>query len=125
MKKRIIEASGVAKAMIAACAAVVSIGATHAADIGNGRAIVERTNCAACHGAGLDKPVTPDYPKLAGQHADYTYWALRQYQMGGGNPSFGRDHAIMAAQVQSLSESDLKDIAAYIESLKGDLVLKK
>ncbi|WP_422392488.1 c-type cytochrome [Mycetohabitans rhizoxinica] len=125
MKKRIIEASGVAKAMVAACAAVVSIGAAQAADIGNGRALVERTNCAACHGAELSTPVSPDYPKLAGQHADYTYWTLRQYQMGGGNPSFGRDNAIMAAQVQNLSESDLKDIAAYVESLKGDLVLKK
>jgi cytochrome c553 len=116
---------GIAKAMVAACAAVASIGAVHAADIANGREIVERTNCAACHGAQMSEPVSPDYPKLAGQHADYLYWTLRQYQMGGGNPSFGRDHAIMAAQVQSLSESDLKDIAAYIESLKGDLVIKK
>ncbi len=55
----------------------------------------------------------------------YVYWALRQYQMGNGNPHFGRNNAIMAAQVQSLSQSDLKDIAAYIESLNGDLVLKK
>lgn len=125
MKKRIIEALGVARAALAACAAVASIGTAHAANVANGHAIVERTNCAACHGVGLNKPVNPDYPKLAGQHADYIYWTLRQYQMGGGNPSFGRDNALMAAQVQSLSESDLKDIAAYVESLKGDLVLKK
>jgi cytochrome c553 len=53
------------------------------------------------------------------------YWALRQYQMGNGNPNFGRSNAIMAAQVQNLSQGDLKDIAAYIESLNGSLVLKK
>jgi cytochrome c553 len=31
----------------------------------------------------------------------------------------------MAAQVQSLSPDNIRDIAAYIESIKGDLVLKK
>ena len=44
---------------------------------------------------------------------------------GNGNPNFGRSNAIMAAQVQNLSQGDLKDIAAYIESLNGSLVLKK
>ena len=83
------------------------------------------TNCAACHGVNLNKPVSPEYPKLAGQHADYVYWALRQYQMGNGNPHFGRNNPIMQAQVQSLSQSDMKDIAAYVESLSGDLVEKK
>jgi cytochrome c553 len=96
-----------------------------AADAANGKAIVERSNCAACHGAGLNKPVTPEYPKLAGQHASYVYWALRQYQMGNGNPHLGRSNPIMQAQVQSLSQSDMKDIAAYVESLPGDLVQKK
>ena len=81
----------------------------HAADAGNGKVLAEAHNCAACHGANLNKPVSPEYPKLAGQHADYLYWALRQYQMGNGNPHFGRNNAIMQAQVQSLSQSDMKD----------------
>jgi cytochrome c553 len=87
--------------------------------------LADSHNCAACHGVKLNKPVSPEYPKLAGQHADYVYWALRQYQMGTGNPHFGRNNAIMQAQVQSLSLSDMKDIAAYVESLDGDLVQKK
>jgi cytochrome c553 len=98
-----------------------------AADAANGKVLVDSHSCAACHGAGLSKPVSPEYPKLAGQHASYIYWALRQYQVqaGTGNPIFGRNNAIMQAQVQSLSQSDMKDIAAYVESLKGDLVDKK
>ena len=115
------------------CTAAALIGAlgalamqpAHAADASNGKVLTEAHNCAACHGPNLNKPVSADYPKLAGQHADYLYWALRQYQMGSGNPHFGRNNAIMAAQVQSLSQSDLKDISAYIESLDGDLVVKK
>ncbi|BAN22655.1 c-type cytochrome [Caballeronia insecticola] len=113
-----------------ACAAAALIGMTafgtaHAADAGNGKALSDSHNCAACHGPGLNKPVSGEYPRLAGQHATYIYWALRQYQIGGNNPNFGRNNAIMAAQVQSLSQSDLKDLAAYIESLDGSLVLKK
>jgi cytochrome c553 len=114
----------------AACASaavfgVIAANVAHAADAGNGKVLSESHNCAACHGANLNKPVSPEYPKLAGQHADYIYWALRQYQMGNGNPHLGRNNAIMQAQVQSLSQADMKDIAAYIESLNGDLVQKK
>jgi cytochrome c553 len=109
----------------AALAGIMAMQPAHAADVSNGKALADAHNCAACHGPGLNKPVSGDYPKLAGQHADYVYWALREYQMGNGNPNFGRSNPIMSAQVQSLSENDLRDIAAYIESLPGDLVLKK
>jgi cytochrome c553 len=114
----------------AACAATALLGlaaanVAYAADAGNGKVLADAHNCAACHGVNLNKPVSPEYPKLAGQHGDYVYWALRQYQMGNGNPHFGRNNPIMQAQVQSLSQSDMKDIAAYVESLSGDLVEKK
>lgn len=114
----------------AACASAALIGlvaanVAHAADADNGKVLADAHNCAACHGVNLNKPVSPEYPKLAGQHADYIYWALRQYQMGNGNPHLGRNNAIMQAQVQSLSQGDMKDIAAYIESLNGDLIEKK
>ncbi|WNC88769.1 c-type cytochrome [Paraburkholderia sp. FT54] len=114
----------------AACASAAVLGLVaanlaHAADAGNGKVLSDSHNCAACHGVNLNKPVSPEYPKLAGQHSDYVYWALRQYQMGNGNPHLGRNNPIMQAQVQSLSQSDMKDIAAYVESLNGDLVQKK
>ena len=114
----------------AVCATVaftglVAANAAHAADASNGKVLADAHNCAACHGANLNKPVSPEYPKLAGQHADYVYWALRQYQMGTSNPHLGRNNPIMQAQVQSLSQGDMKDLAAYIQSLDGDLVQKK
>ncbi|MBB2930958.1 c-type cytochrome [Paraburkholderia silvatlantica] len=108
-----------------ALAAALALNPAHAADASNGKVLADSHNCAACHGPGLNKPVSPEYPKLAGQHADYIYWALRQYQMGTSNPHLGRNNPIMQAQVQSLSQSDMKDLAAYIESLGGDLVNKK
>ncbi|MGI4815091.1 MAG: c-type cytochrome [Janthinobacterium lividum] len=117
------------KKLLAAAMIIGSMGssaAVLAADASNGQAIVERTNCAACHGAGLNKPISAEYPKLAGQYEDYVYFALRAYQAGGSSsPLFGRNNAIMSAQVQNLSEDDLRDIAAYVQSLPGDLVQKK
>lgn len=108
-----------------ALAAGFAIGTAHAANVAKGKELVESHNCAACHGAKLDNPINAEYPRLAGQHADYLVWAMRQYQMGLTNPLLGRNNVIMQAQVQSLSIADMKDIAAYLESLQGSLVFKK
>lgn len=112
-------------ACAATLAAMLALNPAHAADAAHGKVLSDSHNCVACHGVNLNKPVNPEFPKLAGQHADYIFWALRQYQMGSGNPHLGRSNAIMQAQVQDLSPSDMKDLAAYIESLQGDLVNKK
>ena len=95
-----------------------------AADVNNGKALVEKNNCGSCHGADLKSPIAPNYPKLAGQHADYIAHALRAYQVSG-NALVGRSNAIMGGQAKPLSAKDIKDIAAYIQSLPSDLVLKK
>ena len=98
--------------------------ATQAADVQKGQELVTKGNCAACHGEGLNKPIAPEYPRLAGQHADYLFYALKAYKTTN-NPNVGRGNAIMAGQVAAFSNNDLKDIAAYISSLPGTLVLKK
>lgn len=62
--------------------------------------------CAACHGEGGNSTL-PINPKLAGQYASYLEHALRSYRDG------GRKNPIMAAQVGSLSDEDIADLAAY------------
>jgi len=98
--------------------------AAQAADVNKGQELVAKGNCAACHGEGLNKPVAPEYPKLAGQHADYLFHALKAYKTVN-HPNVGRNNAIMAGQVTALSNKDLQDISAYISSLPGTLVMKK
>jgi len=97
----------------------------HAASADKGQALVEKANCASCHGAGLNAPILPVYPKLAGQYSDYIYYALKAYKVGNGNPQYGRNNAIMGSQVQAFNDADLQDIAAYIASLPGNFVVKK
>lgn len=102
-----------------------SIGIAQAASADKGKALVEKANCASCHGAGLNAPILPAYPKLAGQYPDYLYYALRAYQVGDSNAQFGRNNAVMSSQVQSFSDADLQDMAAYISKLPGNFVIKK
>ena len=96
-----------------------------AASVDKGQALVEKGNCASCHGAGLNAPILPIYPKLAGQYPDYLYYALKAYKVGGNNPQYGRNNAIMGALVQGYSDADMQDIAAYIASLPGNFVIRK
>lgn len=97
----------------------------NAASKEKGQALVEKANCASCHGAGLNAPILPVYPKLAGQYADYLYYALKAYKVGNGNAQFGRNNAVMGSQVQNFTDADLQDMAAYIASLPGNFVIKK
>jgi cytochrome c553 len=68
----------------------------------------------------LQQADRPAYPKLAGQHADYLYVALKSYQTEG-NSKLGRSNAIMAGQVKQFKHSELKAMANYLASLPGEL----
>jgi cytochrome c553 len=68
--------------------------------------------CAACHGPDGNSP-SPQFPTLAGQHADYIVHALTAYQTG------GRKNPLMQPMAAPLSEQDKKDLAAYFASQKG------
>lgn len=85
-------------------------------DASVGAALVEKGGCIACHGAGLAKPIAPTYPKIAGQHADYVYAALRAYKTEN-KPQIGRNNPIMGGIVKQFSDKELKEIARYVESL--------
>jgi cytochrome c553 len=83
-------------------------------------ALLKKGNCASCHGANYSKPIDGSYPKLAGQHADYLYVALKAYQTEG-NPNVGRSNAIMAGQVKQFKLVELKAISKYLATLPGEL----
>ena len=82
--------------------------------------LLATANCVSCHGANFASPIDPSYPKLAGQHADYLYHALRAYQVDH-NPLVGRSNAIMMGMARPFTHPEIKAIAAYLSSLPGDL----
>lgn len=69
--------------------------------------------CVGCHGADGNSMV-PNFPKLAGQHANYLEKALKDFRDG-----FRKD-ATMAAFAKGLSDQEIKDLAAYYAAQKAN-----
>ena len=86
----------------------------------NVAALLAKGNCASCHGANFSAPIDPSYPKLAGQHGDYLYVALRAYQTEK-NPLIGRNNAIMAGMAKPYTLAETKILANYFASLPGEM----
>ena len=82
--------------------------------------LLTKGNCVSCHGANFSTPIDPSYPKLAGQHPDYLYAALREYQTDK-NPQVGRNNAIMMGMARPFTHAEAKLLASYIGSLPGEL----
>lgn len=69
--------------------------------------------CAACHGPDGNS-INPEWPKIAGQHADYAFEQLKAFkQPQNDSPRF---NALMFGQVQGLNEEDMRDLAAFFAS---------
>lgn len=68
------------------------------------------TVCSACHGANGISP-TSLFPNLAGQHGEYLYWQLIEFQRE------ARPDSPMTSQVAQLDDATLRDLAAYFASL--------
>lgn len=91
-------------------AVMLSSGAAFA---GNAAAGKEKAKaCAACHGADGNS-ASADFPRLAGQNADYLVKSLQGYKSG------TRKNPIMAPMGTNLSQRDMEDLAAYYSSQPG------
>ena len=76
-------------------------------DANKGSKLVE--TCAACHGADGNS-ISTDWPKLSGQNQKYLYEQLKYFRDG------NRMNVLMMSvtpYLQTLSDEDLKDIAAF------------
>ena len=83
-------------------------------DLQKGSQIAQQV-CVACHGADGNSP-TPANPNLAGQHADYLYKQLTEFKVKEGEKTARRANAIMAGFAATLSEADMRNVAAYFAS---------
>ena len=82
--------------------------------------LLTQGNCNSCHGANYSTPIDGTYPKIAGQHADYLFVALKAYKTAN-NPNVGRGNAIMAGMAAPFTPAQLKQIAQYLSTLPTDL----
>ncbi|MGL5007137.1 MAG: c-type cytochrome [Plesiomonas sp.] len=72
-------------------------------------------SCASCHGkAGI--AAIPIYPSLAGQNEAYLDISMRAYRDG---DRTGGMTSMMTPLMESMTDQQLADLAAYYASLKG------
>lgn len=90
-----------------------------AADVDTAK-LIEKGACTSCHGVNFSKPIDPTYPKLAGQHADYLYVALKAYTVQG-NAVVGRNNAIMGGIAKQFSHDEMRAMTKYLSSLDSEL----
>lgn len=70
--------------------------------------------CVACHGNdGIG--ILPEYPNLAGQHADYLANSLKAYRSG------QRKNPVMGGMAAALTDHDIQELAKYYSSQRPGL----
>jgi cytochrome c553 len=98
--------------LLSSFAGVAAVAATTApvpkADIAKGQAIATQV-CGACHSHDGSRG-SPANPILAGQHPEYLVKQLQDYRSG------ARNNAIMKGFASTLSDDDMKNVAAFYAS---------
>jgi cytochrome c553 len=70
--------------------------------------------CASCHGP-QGQGIPAQFPRLAGQHSDYTYAQLNAFRLG----ERANDAAKMMRSIAAkMTDADMKAVAAYIQGLR-------
>lgn len=103
-------------APITLLAALLLAPLAQAADVAAGKQKAAEL-CAACHQPDGNS-TNPQYPVLAGQHADFLRKALKDYQTG------TRNNAIMAGLAKPLTKADIANLSAWFASQKSSLSQK-
>ena len=83
-------------------------------------ALLQKGACVSCHGDNFSKPVDPGYPKIAGQHKDYLFVALKSYKVEN-QATWGRSNGVMGGIAKQFSNAELKALANYVGSQQGEL----
>jgi len=94
-----------------ACSLILAFGGPVYADAAAGQSAYSAKGCIGCHGAG-GKSTVPTYPSLVGQKADFVRKNLTDFRSG------ARKNPTMNAMAAGLSDSDIENLATYIDSLK-------
>ncbi len=82
---------------------------------GDGAKLFAEKTCTACHGAKGNKPLMPDYPKIAGQNEAYIVKQMMDIKTGA---RANGNSAAMNGVMVLVNEQEIKDIAAYVSKLK-------
>ena len=95
--------------------------ASPAAAAMDGAKLYAEKTCNACHGAKADKPLMPNYPKLAGQNAAYLQRQLRVGERTSFHASVAKGNgqtAAMKGVMHLVNDEEIKAIADWLSKQK-------
>jgi cytochrome c len=98
--------------LILAATAALAFAAPALAD---GKALYLEKTCVACHGKDAKKPLTPEYPKLAGQNAKYAEKQMQDIKSGA---RANGNSAAMKGVMHLVSDEEIKELAKYLSEIK-------
>ena len=81
----------------------------------DGAKLYQEKTCVACHGKDAKKPLTPEYPKLAGQNAKYAEKQMQDIKSGA---RANGNSAAMKGVMHLVSDEEIKALADYLSKLK-------
>jgi cytochrome c553 len=88
---------------------------TLAGDAEKGKAVYQNKGCAACHGPTGQSVNPAQFPALTGKDSNYIAEQLKAFK---NDERQGQGPGIIMNQVtKTLSESEIEDLAAFVESL--------
>ena len=93
-------------------AALVAAPAIAAPD---GAKLYSEKTCNACHGPKGDKPLMPNYPKVAGQNAAYIEAQMKDIKSGARNNG---QTAAMKGVMHLVNDEEIKALADYLSKVK-------
>jgi cytochrome c553 len=104
------------RALVSAAGAAALLAAqAHAQDLAKAQSTASQV-CAACHAADGNSTAAAN-PKIAGQYPEYLHKQLADFKAQGGKKP-ARESAIMVGMVASLSDADMKALAAFYAGQK-------
>ncbi len=86
---------------------------------GEGFKLFTSKTCSSCHGADAHSPIAPNYPKLAGQSAEYLAAQLADFHNG---KRTNGASAVMKPMVDNCSEAELKTLVDWLSKAKKPAV---
>jgi cytochrome c len=96
-------------------ALVLAASVSGAAQAADGAKLFAEKTCTACHGKDGNKPLMPDYPKIAGQNKAYI--EKQMLDIKSGKRANGNSAAMKGVMVL-VSDAEIKDLAEYVSKLK-------
>ena len=83
--------------------------------LADGKALYLEKTCIACHGKDAKKPLTPEYPRLAGQNAKYAENQMKDIKSGA---RANGNTAAMKGVMHLVTDEDMTQIAKYLSEIK-------